>query len=56
MQPYESEAVYVNYLDSDEPDRIRAAYGETYERLVALKNTYDPTNLFRHNQNIQPTV
>jgi hypothetical protein len=55
MQPYESEAVYVNYLDSDEPDRIRAAYGETYERLVALKNTYDPTNLFRHNQNIQPT-
>jgi hypothetical protein len=56
MRPYESQAVYVNYLDIDEQDRIRAAYGETYERLVALKNKYDPTNLFRHNQNIQPTV
>jgi hypothetical protein len=56
MRPYESEAVYVNYLDSDEQDRVRAVYGETYERLVALKNTYDPTNLFRHNQNIKPTV
>jgi hypothetical protein len=56
MRPYESEAVYVNYLDSDEQDRISEVYGETYERLVALKNTYDPTNLFRHNQNIHPTV
>ena len=56
MRPYESEAVYVNYLDADEQDRIRAAYGGKYERLVALKNTYDPTNLFRLNQNIKPTV
>lgn len=56
MRPYESEAVYVNYLDIDEQDRVSAVYGETYERLVALKNSYDPTNLFRHNQNIKPTV
>lgn len=56
MRPYESEAAYVNYLDADEQDRIRAAYGGKYKRLVALKNTYDPTNLFRHNQNIKPTV
>jgi hypothetical protein len=56
MRPYESEAVYVNYLDRDEPNRIRAAYGGKYERLVALKNKYDPTNLFRHNQHIKPTV
>jgi hypothetical protein len=33
---------------------IKAAYGPNYERLVALKNTYDPTKLFRHNQNIKP--
>jgi hypothetical protein len=56
MRPFEREAVYVNYLGAEEQDRIRAAYGEKYERLVALKNKYDSTNLFRLNQNIKPTV
>jgi FAD/FMN-containing dehydrogenase len=57
MRPYESEAAYVNYLDRGDEDRIRASYGaDKYERLVALKNKYDPTNLFRLNQNIKPTV
>ncbi len=49
----------MNYLgqEADEgADRIKEAYGsEKYERLVALKNKYDPTNLFRMNQNIKPT-
>ena len=35
---------------------MRDAYGENYERLVALKNQYDPANLFRLNQNIKPTA
>jgi len=58
MQPFTLDTVYVNYMDiRDEADRIKAAYGaEKYERLVALKNKYDPTNLFRLNKNIQPTV
>jgi FAD/FMN-containing dehydrogenase len=58
MQPFARDAVYVNYLDrGEEPDRIRAAYGaDKYERLVVLKNKYDPTNLFRLNKNIQPTA
>jgi hypothetical protein len=52
-----SDAVYVNYLSQDEGDqRMRAAYGSNYDRLVALKNRYDPRNLFRVNQNIKPTV
>ena len=37
-------------------DRIKAAFGANYDRLVTLKNRYDPTNLFRLNQNIKPTV
>jgi len=59
MQPYSTGGVYVNYLgrEADEgPERIKAAYGpEKYARLVALKNKYDPTNLFRLNQNIKPS-
>jgi FAD/FMN-containing dehydrogenase len=59
MEPYSSGSVYVNYLgqEADEgADRIKAAYGpKKYQRLVALKNKYDPTNLFRLNQNIRPT-
>jgi len=60
LHPYLSEKVYVNYLgqETDEGiERIKAAYGSAkYERLVALKNKYDPTNLFRLNQNIKPTA
>ncbi len=59
MQPCSSGGVYVNYLgrEADEgPERIKAAYGpEKYARLVVLKNRYDPTNLFRLNQNIKPS-
>jgi FAD/FMN-containing dehydrogenase len=48
--------VYVNFLEADEePARIHDAYPTaTYERLVAIKRRYDPTNLFRFNQNIRP--
>ena len=57
IQPAASGAVYGNYLGADEgAERVRAAYGANYERLVALKNRYDHTNLFRLNQNIEPTV
>jgi FAD/FMN-containing dehydrogenase len=55
VRPF-STGVYVNYLGEEGQDRIEQAYGETvYHRLVELKNRYDPTNLFRLNQNIQPT-
>jgi hypothetical protein len=54
MQPFTRPSVYVNYLQADEHDRIRAAYGDKYDRLAAIKATYDPSNLFRMNQNIEP--
>ena len=54
MRPHSREDVYVNYLDVDEQSRTRAAYGTKYDRLVAVKTRYDPTNLFRMNHNIQP--
>jgi FAD/FMN-containing dehydrogenase len=53
--PFATGAVYVNFLTQDEGDRVRAAYGENYDRLVQLKEQYDPTNLFRMNQNIRPS-
>lgn len=57
MQPFSSEAVYVNYLDADDTDRVPAAYGAaTYQRLRHLKERYDPGNFFRSNQNIGPAI
>jgi FAD/FMN-containing dehydrogenase len=53
-RPFAAGGVYVNYLGAEGADRVRAAYGAKYDRLVALKQKYDPTNLFRTNQNIQP--
>jgi FAD/FMN-containing dehydrogenase len=55
-RPFAGTGVYVNFLGDEGEERIRASYGVNYERLVALKNRYDPTNFFRLNQNIQPTV
>jgi FAD/FMN-containing dehydrogenase len=56
VEPFASGDVYVNHLDAEEATRIREAYRHGYDRLVALKNKYDPTNLFRLNQNIKPTA
>jgi FAD/FMN-containing dehydrogenase len=53
MRPFTTGAAYLNFSLED---RVRDAFGpEKYERLVALKNRYDPENLFRLNQNIVPT-
>jgi Berberine and berberine like len=55
--PHSTGREYANHLglEADEgSERIKAAYGANYERLVALKTKYDSTNLFRHNQNIKP--
>ena len=59
LKPFYEPSAYVNAVDdaiSDDDKRVRSAYGSNFERLVSLKNRYDPTNLFRLNANIRPTV
>jgi len=55
MRGLSTGGTYVNFLTEEEGDvRIRAAYGGNYERLVAAKTRWDPSNLFRSNKNIAP--
>jgi hypothetical protein len=55
VNPFTTGGVYVNFMMDDEVEgRIQKTYGDNYERLVAVKRKYDPTNLFRVNQNIKP--
>lgn len=55
VHPYSSGGGYVNFMMDDEGDtRLKATYGDNYDRLIALKRKYDPTNFFRINQNIRP--
>jgi len=54
VKPYLSEGTYVNFMGDDEDDPAAGAYGRTLERLRRIKAVYDPDNLFRLNQNIQP--
>ena len=54
LHPYSAGGAYVNMMMEEGDDRVRAAYGDHYDRLAQIKRTYDPDNLFRVNQNIQP--
>ena len=55
IEPLISASAYVNHIAGDDkPEKVRASYGENYDRLVELKTKYDPTNLFRLNPNISP--
>ena len=52
--PLSEEGGYINFMSGDDQDRIKANYKGNYDRLVEVKRTYDPSNLFRVNQNIKP--
>jgi hypothetical protein len=54
LRPYSRGAVYVNFLGDEGEERVRAAYGGNYERLLEMKRTYDPANMFQLNSNIDP--
>jgi hypothetical protein len=55
VHPFNLEGAYVNFMMDDEAEgRVRATYGDNYARLASIKAKYDPKNLFRVNQNIEP--
>jgi hypothetical protein len=57
LHPFNPGGGYVNFMMDDEGDaRVKATYGDNYNRLAALKKKYDPANLFRVNQNIRPAA
>jgi FAD/FMN-containing dehydrogenase len=57
VHPHNLAGGYVNFMSDDEGEsRVKASYGANMERLVAVKRTYDPENLFRVNQNIRPST
>jgi FAD/FMN-containing dehydrogenase len=56
LHPYSAGGAYVNFMMDEGQDRIKATYRENYDRLAAVKKEYDPTNLFRVNQNIHPAA
>ena len=54
LHPYSAGGGYVNFMMEEGQDRVRASYRDNYERLAEIKHKYDPSNLFRMNQNIKP--
>ncbi|NUK00358.1 FAD-binding oxidoreductase [Streptomyces lunaelactis] len=54
LEPHSMEGGYVNFMDHDDQDRVRANYRQNYDRLTAIKRRHDPANLFRLNHNIAP--
>jgi FAD/FMN-containing dehydrogenase len=54
LHPFAAGGAYVNFMMDEGEDRVKATYGENYRRLAEIKAKYDPTNLFRVNQNIKP--
>jgi FAD/FMN-containing dehydrogenase len=54
MQPFATGAVYLNFIGNEGDDRVRAAYGDDYDRLAAVKGEFDPDNVFHLHHPIQP--
>jgi FAD/FMN-containing dehydrogenase len=56
LKRFTNGGVYLNFIGNEGQDRVRAAFGESYDRLAQIKAKYDPDNFFRLNQNIKPAL
>jgi hypothetical protein len=56
LHPFSAGGAYLNFIMDEGEERIKASYKHNYERLTTLKKQYDPDNLFKVNQNIEPSV
>jgi FAD/FMN-containing dehydrogenase len=56
LHPYSAGGGYLNMMMDEGQERVRASYRDNYDRLARIKAQYDPENLFRVNQNIQPAA
>jgi FAD/FMN-containing dehydrogenase len=56
LHPYSAGGAYVNFMMDEGQERVQASFRDNYQRLAAVKGKYDPTNLFRVNQNIRPAA
>jgi len=56
MKRFASGGVYLNFIGDEGQDRVRDAFGDSYDRLAQIKAQYDPDNFFRLNQNIKPAL
>jgi FAD/FMN-containing dehydrogenase len=56
VHPYSAGGAYVNFMMDEGEDRVKATYRDNYARLAAVKKKYDPSNVFRVNQNIKPAA
>ena len=56
LHPYSAGGAYVNMMMDEGQERVRASYRDNYDRLAQIKGQYDPDNMFRVNQNIEPAA
>jgi hypothetical protein len=56
LHPYSAGGAYVNFMMDEGQERVQASFRDNYDRLARIKSKYDPTNLFRVNQNIRPVA
>ena len=56
LAPHSERGAYINFVPGDDADHVQTNYGRNYDRLRRIKAKFDPSNVFRHNQNVAPVA